>query len=180
MRPAEYLTDGVVTLRRWRAGDAAALERAVTGSLDHIGAFLPWAVAGYGEADAVDFLTRTDRQWRVGDAFEYAILGAGGELAGGCGLMTRIGGGGLEIGYWLSKSATGQGLVTRASRLLTEEAFRIGATRVEIHHDEANVRSGAVPERLGFTRVGTRTAGQAGGPASTGTLVVWRLKPGRG
>ncbi|HVV09581.1 GNAT family protein [Amycolatopsis sp.] len=178
MEPAETLAGETVSLRRWRATDGAALHRAINESLDHLGAFLPWAVDSYSESDAGEFLRRTDRQWRSGDRFEYAITGTGAEIVGGCGLMTRIGGRGLEIGYWLAKSATGRGLVTQAARLLIDEALRIGATRVEIHHDEANQRSGAVPRRLGFTRAGTRAASLGGGTASTGTLVVWRMLPG--
>ncbi|WP_236791173.1 GNAT family N-acetyltransferase [Amycolatopsis sp. GM8] len=175
MEPASELSDGEVRLRRWRIDDAAAVFRAVNDSLDHLAPFMPWAVDGYSEADAVDFVATSEREWRDGEAFSYAIVSADDEILGSIGLMTRIGGGGLEIGYWLGKPYTGRGLATGATALLVAEAFRIGANRVEIRHDEANERSGLVPARLGFTRVGSAPAELPGGTASTGTHVRWRL-----
>ncbi|MTD53457.1 GNAT family N-acetyltransferase [Amycolatopsis pithecellobii] len=175
MEPAPELSDGEVRLRRWRTADAAAMHRAVNESLDHLAPFMPWAVGGYSEADAVLFLTAARREWRAGEAFSYAIVSAGDEIMGSCSLMTRIGEGGLEIGYWVGKPYTGRGLATRAAALLTVEAFRIGAARVEIRHDAANERSGLIPARLGFTRVASRPAELPGGTASTGTHIFWRL-----
>ena len=178
MEPAETLTDGVVRLRRWRDDDMADLHETVTGSLAHLAPFMPWAVGGYSEADAADFLRLAREEWGEGTAFAYAILGTTGALAGSCSLMRRIGEGGLEIGYWLAADETGRGVATRASALLTAEAFRVGARFVEIHHDTANVRSGLVPRRLGYTRIATVPTRQPGGTAATGKLVVWRLAAG--
>lgn len=175
MEPAPALSDGQVRLRRWRREDAAAVYRAVRESLDHLAPFMPWAVDGYSEADAADFVATSEREWRHGESFGYAIVDVDGELLGSISLMTRIGDDGLEIGYWLGKPYTGRGLATRAAALLVAEAFRIEANRVEIRHDEANERSGLIPARLGFTRVGTLPAEPPGGTASTGVHVVWRL-----
>ena len=63
----------------------------------------------------------------------------------------------LEIGYWLGATATGRGLATRAAGLLTKVAFEMGASHVQIRHDKDNVRSGAIPRRLGFEYLGIRT-----------------------
>ncbi|HVW43065.1 MAG TPA: GNAT family N-acetyltransferase [Amycolatopsis sp.] len=176
MEPAQTLTDGAVRLRRWRDDDVADVHEAVSDSLDHLAPFMPWAVEGYSEADAAEFLRQAREEWRAGDAFAYAIVDAQGTVIGSCSLMRRIGEGGLEIGYWLAATATGRGVATRASALLTAEAFRIGAGFVEIHHDPANVRSGLIPRRLGYTRIGTVLSMQPGGTAGTGKLVVWRLR----
>ncbi|NKQ53783.1 GNAT family N-acetyltransferase [Amycolatopsis sp. K13G38] len=176
MEPAETLSDGEIRLRRWRRGDARTVHRVVNASLDHLAPFMPWAVGGYSRADAADFIRSSDEEWRAGKAFSYAVLGARGEVIGSCGLMRRIAEGGLEIGYWLAREHTGRGIATRAARLLTDEAFRIGARHVEIHHDPANIRSGLIPERLGYTRIGTMPATQPGGSAGTGKLVVWRAE----
>ncbi|GAB2967579.1 GNAT family N-acetyltransferase [Amycolatopsis acidiphila] len=175
MEPEPELSDGAVRLRRWRPDDAAALYHAVHDSLDHLAPFMPWAAAGYSEADSVEFLTKTQQEWRDGVAYDYANVTEDDEILGACGLMSRIGNGGLEIGYWIGKPYAGRGLVTRAAALLTAEAFRIGANRVEIRHDEANERSGLIPRRLGFTRVGGAPAELPGGTASTGVHVHWRL-----
>ncbi|GAA3787993.1 GNAT family N-acetyltransferase [Amycolatopsis tucumanensis] len=172
--PAETLSDGVILLRRWWAGDAELLHRLVNESLDHLAPWMPWAVDGYTERDAREFLTLTRESWLAAETFDYAIVAPDGAVAGSCGLMARIGRGGLEVGYWLAKVYTGRGWATRAARLLTDEAFRVGANRVEIVHDVANHRSGAVPARLGFTRLDERPTRLPGGTAATGRVAVWR------
>jgi len=68
----------------------------------------------------------------------------------------------------------GRGLVTRATALLVAESFRVGADRVEIVTDVANVRSAAVATRLGFVEVARRPAQEPVTRAETGTDIVWR------
>lgn len=174
-RPAEQLRDGNVVLRRWRPDDVDQVLRAVTASLDHLRPFMDFVSNGYDREAAVGFLERSDAQWAECTGFGYAIVSANGEIIGSCGLMRRIGPGGLEIGYWLHHDHTGRGVATRAARALTTEAFRIGADHVEIVHDLANRPSGAIPHRLGFTRVEQRPATKQRTPAATGIDVVWRL-----
>ncbi|WP_199199545.1 GNAT family N-acetyltransferase [Amycolatopsis sp. CA-128772] len=170
--PAETHRDGDLTLTRWRPADRAALTAAVGGSLDHLRPFLIWVAGGYTDAEAAEFLALTAKRWESGESCEYAVR-AGPDLAGGIGVMTRDGG--VEIGYWLARGFVGRGLITRAVRLLTAEAFRLGAGYVEIKHDERNVRSGAVPARFGFTKVRTEPAEKPLAPSCTGTNQVWRL-----
>ncbi len=60
-----------------------------------------------------------------------------------------------EIGYWLAASMQGKGLMTRACRAMVDYAFReLGLNRVEIQVAIDNLRSRAIPERLGFTQEG--------------------------
>jgi RimJ/RimL family protein N-acetyltransferase len=172
--PAETHRDGDLTLTRWHPGDRPALTAAVSGSLEHLSPFLIWATGGYTDDDSAEFLRLTAKRWESGEAYEFALT-LGTELAGGIGVMTRAGG--VEIGYWLAHGFVGRGLMTRAVTLLTEEAFRLGAGYVEIKHDERNVRSGAVPARLGFARVRTEPAEKPLAPSCTGTNHVWRLAP---
>jgi RimJ/RimL family protein N-acetyltransferase len=171
--PDEVISRGPVTLRRYREDDLEALFAAVTESLDHLRPWAPWAV-GYTRQSAAEFLAKSARDWADGTEFNYAIT-TGGTLAGGCGLMARIGPGGLEIGYWVHRACTRRGLATAAASALTEQAFRLpGVDRVEIVHDELNVASGGVPRKLGFTEVGRRPIEPR--PAKgTGVGVVWRL-----
>lgn len=172
--PEETIRHDDVTLRRWRADDADTLYRVVTESLAHLAPWMPWAANGYPPAAASAYLAQSQADWEAGTAYNYAIIASDGQLAGSCALMARIGPGGLEIGYWLHPAYQGQGVVTRAAAALTAEAFRIGADRVEIVHDADNVRSGAVPRRLGFVEVARRPHTTESTPARSGVDIVWR------
>jgi len=174
-RPGESLTHGPVTLRRWRAADTETVCDLVLGSLEHLRPWMSWA-AEFGPQDAAQFTEQCERDWESGSAFNYAIT-AGGAAVGSCGLMARIGPGGLEIGYWVRAGSLRQGLATAAAAALVDAAFGLpGIDRVEIVHDEANVASSGVPRKLGFTQIARRP--HPDGPetsAESGTDVVWRL-----
>jgi RimJ/RimL family protein N-acetyltransferase len=174
-RPGEVLTRGPVTLRRWRAADAGAVCDLVLASLEHLRPWLIWA-ADYRLGQAAEFTQRCERDWESGHEFGYAIT-TGGVLAGSCGLMARIGAGGLEIGYWVAPWYARRGLATAAAGALAEAAFALpGIDRVEIKHDEANAASAGVPRKLGFTRIGPQPyPGGPMAPAETGIDVLWRL-----
>jgi len=171
--PDEVIEYGPLTLRRYRDDDLDDLVRAVTESEDHLRGWLPW-VAGHSVESEAAFLAQSARDWESGTAYNYAIR-TDGALAGGIGLMARIGPGGLEIGYWVHRDFTRRGLATAASAALVGQAFRLpGVDRVEIVHDELNVASGGVPRKLGFTEVGRRPI-EPRPPQGTGVGVVWRL-----
>jgi RimJ/RimL family protein N-acetyltransferase len=174
-QPSESLTCGKARLRRWRADDADTAYRAVTESLEHLRPWMPWA-AGFDRDQAVQFTAQAERDWASGNAYQYAIT-TGGAVVGSCGLMRRIGPGGLEIGYWLHPAHTGQGLATAAASALVRQAFALpDVDRVEIIHDLGNQRSGGVPRRLGFTEVERRPRhDQPAAPGESGIEVVWRL-----
>jgi len=172
-RPEEVIEHGQVLLRRHREDDLDAVYEAVTESLDHLRPWMPWA-ADYTRQSAFEFLVASARRWEDGSEFGYAIVTEG-LLAGGCGLMARIGPGGLEIGYWVRQGYTRRGLATAASAALVEQAFLLpGVDRVEIVTDELNVASAGVPPKLGFTEAGRRPLDMPP-PAGTGIGVVWRL-----
>jgi RimJ/RimL family protein N-acetyltransferase len=174
-QPCEILTSGQVALRRWRAADADTVYQVVMQSLEHLLPWMPWA-SGYRRNDAVRFTAQSEQDWESGVAYQYAIT-TDDAVIGSCGLMRRIGPGGLEIGYWLHPAYTGRGLATAAAAALVRQAFALpDIDRVEIVHDEANTASGGVPRRLGFTEIERRTRPRgAVAPGEVGIEVVWRL-----
>jgi len=57
-----------------------------------------------------------------------------------------------EVGYWLSKSHSGKGIMTLAVKELVRIGFEeLNLNTIEIHCAEGNTKSRAIPERLGFT-----------------------------
>jgi RimJ/RimL family protein N-acetyltransferase len=94
-------------------------------------------------------------------------------VIGGFGLHRRIGPGGIEIGYWVHVDYAGQGYATTAAQALTQAGLALDdVTRVEIHTDEANVKSAAIPRRLGY-RLDRVFEREPEAPAECGRIQVW-------
>jgi RimJ/RimL family protein N-acetyltransferase len=170
------ITTPRLDLRPWRATDAPALLPILEANQDHFASWIPRAVSepvsvpvleARLEARAEDFAA--DRAWR----YAY-LLRADDRLLGEVSLFPRDAQGRValadadrfEIGYWLRRDATGQGLATEAARAMLDLARSLPQVRlVEIRCDPRNAPSGAVAHRLGFTldRIETREgAGTAG------------------
>lgn len=66
-----------------------------------------------------------------------------------------------EIGYWLSESFQGQGIITQATEKLCEFAFKtLGMNRIQIKCAVKNLPSIAIPKRLGFLLEGIERDGE--------------------
>ena len=60
-----------------------------------------------------------------------------------------------NIGYWLGERYRGSGVMMKSCQAFVEYAFRkLNINRVEIRCAEKNLRSRAIPERLGFVNEG--------------------------
>jgi RimJ/RimL family protein N-acetyltransferase len=192
-KPPERIDAGVVILRRNRTADAAAVAKAVRQSLDHLQPWMPWAQPGAASVQAqAARLAEVEAGWRRGTDFVYLLVpedGAGDEadLAGAegtatvaedavlgmIGLHRRLGPGAIEIGYWTHVAHAGRGYMTAAAKAITQVAEALDDVhRVEIHTDEANARSAAIPPKLGYRldRVDTR---RPEAPAESGRLQIW-------
>lgn len=173
--PDYFEGPGGLVLRRWRESDIPALDAAVDWSREHLSPWMPWAGQQLTPDERKAQLTSWDEQWRAGgDAFLGVFLDNA--VAGGCGLHRRVAPDGLELGYWIHVDHIRRGLGTTVARLLIDGAFAItGTTHVEIHHDKANVASGAIPRRLGFELV-AEEARERTAPGEVGIECRWRLR----
>jgi RimJ/RimL family protein N-acetyltransferase len=174
-RPRQIIECGDFTLRRWRGqGDFDRAFRLIEESLDHLRPWMPW-VARHSEESTRNFLAKSDAKWDSGDAYNYAIT-AGGTLIGMCSTYRGAEPQGWMMGYWLHPAATGRGIAMRATAAMVTEAFTLPDVEyLEIAHDLANISSGAVPPRLGFTEVRREHVAPPSGPSGSGIDVVWRL-----
>ncbi|GIP26393.1 GNAT family N-acetyltransferase [Paenibacillus sp. J23TS9] len=60
-----------------------------------------------------------------------------------------------EIGYWLGSKFEGRGLMTNACKAFIDHAFNdLNLRKIEIGVATNNIKSRAIPERLGFTQEG--------------------------
>lgn len=175
-RPPDTIDAGSVVLRRQEMTDAPAIAAAVRDSLDHLRPWMPWASPDAATLGAqVRRLRETAGQWKRGTDFSYVMVGPDDDEAvrGVIGLHRRVGPGAIEIGYWVHVDHAGRGYASAAARAMTEAAGALAdVERIEIHTDEANGRSAAIPPKLGYRldRVDVRRP-QA--PGESGRLQIW-------
>ena len=182
MAPAEQLDAGIVTLRRWSPDWSLLLDAAINESKAELRRFMPWATETHSLSDTEGYLVRSVEQWGTGEAWNYAMFldDADADAAdddrrvvGSCGLMSRMGPGVLEIGYWVHSAMAGRGIATAAASALAAEGLLVpGIERVTIRHDVANLASARVAVKAGFSQVG-HIADGAGGVGQTGPELVW-------
>lgn len=155
--PARIVTPRLI-LRCRQPSDALLSKEAVDSSLEHLRPWMPWAHDEPRPLEAVaEHLAKFARDFEEGREFVYGIFPRDeSEVLGCTGLHLRNGETDREIGYWLRASATGQGFITEAAAALTSAAFAaIPELRtVTIICDPANLRSAAVPARLGYACLG--------------------------
>lgn len=59
------------------------------------------------------------------------------------------------IGYWLGEKYQGKGIMTKACKALIQYCFEeLNLERIEIRVATENIKSQAIPERLGFQKEG--------------------------
>lgn len=116
-----------------------------------------------------EFYDGRDWSYGVWDSTEREVLGA-------LGLHRRSQPDSLEIGYWLRGDMTGRGYATEAVGALICAAFdELGVQRLEIRCDPRNVRSAAVPHRLGFHHTRTLENDSTTPDGQPRDTMVWEL-----
>ncbi|HEY4386107.1 MAG TPA: GNAT family protein [Ktedonobacteraceae bacterium] len=125
-------------------------------NIEHLRIWMPWAAPEPSLEATKAFMRGSMHQFAEGIGLP-TNLWYHGKLVGaidfaGMSWERRL----AEIGYWLDKDMQGKGIITKAARTLTTYAFQeYGLNKVEIRAAAGNLRSRAVPERLGFTQEGT-------------------------
>ncbi len=128
--------------------------QSILASVEHLKPWMPWA---YDEPQSLENRIARLCQWRakfdLDQEFVYGIFQPGRDARAGRRRPAPARGPlRLEIGYWVHEDFTGQGIATETSAALIKVGFEVlGLNRIEIHCDPRNLRSAAVPRKLGFT-----------------------------
>ena len=197
-RPPDRLTAGPLVLRRMQPEHAGNLAAAVGESLDHLRPWMPWAtIEAADHRNQLARITEAAELWESGTDYLYAIFAAdapehrtngtagepgaadedagdeGERLVGTIGLHRRAGEDIAEIGYWIAAAQTRRGYGTAAARAVTSLAVTLpGVRQVQIHCDEANVASAAIPRKLGY-RLDRIEPHEPEAPGERGRRMIW-------
>lgn len=154
--PEEFYSERLL-IRKPMPGDGKAVYEAMKASIKELKSWMSWAhreqtmedvEAVVREAHA-KFLTREDLRLHIFNSETGEFIASSG--------LHRINWDipKFEIGYWIDTRFNGNGYITEATEAITKFAFNtLKAKRVEIRCDPINVRSKAIPDRLGFTLEG--------------------------
>lgn len=129
---------------------AEALFDLVDRNRQHLREWLPWVDGASEPAFIRNFIQGRLEALARGEGFNLTIW-HNQQIAGTLGLFDISPGQKAEVGYWLGKEFEGHGLMTLSVRALLGYAFdELGLERVQIKAAVENLKSRAIPERLGF------------------------------
>ena len=147
--------DEEIELKLLERKDAAELFETVDRCRDYLREWLPWVDSMQKKEDYYSIIEMWLEQFKKNDGFQAAILYKD-KIVGMAGYH------GIDrnnqktsIGYWLDKDYQGKGIMTKVTKTLVDYAFyELGLNRVEIQCGVHNIKSRAIPERLGFKQEG--------------------------
>jgi RimJ/RimL family protein N-acetyltransferase len=154
--PEEFTTERLL-IRKPFPGDGKVVYEAIQASLNELKPWMPWAHTNQSEQDVeanirdsiAKFITREDLRLHLFNKETGEFIGSSG--------LHRIDWNvpKFEIGYWIETRHSGKGYIMEATEAITNFAFKeLKAMRVEIRCDSKNIKSRAIPEKLGFTLEG--------------------------
>ncbi|MGW1260271.1 GNAT family N-acetyltransferase [Streptomyces sp. NPDC002513] len=144
---------GGFTLRRWNLSDLGLVREA---SEDDYIPLITTVPSPFSEAEGVAFV---ERQWgratgRTG--YPFVIVDSDGRPVGNVGLWLKdLGQGRASLGYWVVKSARGQGIAAAALSAVARWALNaLQIPRLELYVEPWNTASVRTAEHVGFQREG--------------------------
>ncbi|MDP5274931.1 GNAT family N-acetyltransferase [Chengkuizengella axinellae] len=155
--PTQFTTERLL-IRMPKPGDGQVVYEAINASITELKPWMPFAQKHQTSEDVeinireahINFLKREDLRLLV-------FLKETGQLVASTGLH-RINWSipSFEIGYWIDSRFSGKGYMTEAVQGITEFAAQeLNARRIEVRCGSTNVKSRAIPEKLGYTLEGT-------------------------
>lgn len=136
---------------------AEELNEVVRDNVEDLGKWLIWATEDYSVDFAKEFIKNSRKETAETELPNFFIF-ENGKLVGAIGFArTNLTNKSSEIGYWLIKDATGKGFITKCCKPMLRYFFEdLNFNRVIIRCEAENIKSVAIPERLGFVYEGTQ------------------------
>lgn len=155
--PLEYHYD-TFTLRAYRPGDGAALQRTVNASYEHLRQWMIWAKPNQSLEESEAICRRFAGQYHLNQGFTLGVW-RGEVLVGGTGYhLPKLGleDGNAEIGMWIAADEASQGLGTRTLRVLLDWGFSAWPwQRLFWRCDTRNLASARTAQKAGMILEGT-------------------------
>ena len=166
------LRDGDLVLRPWTEGDVDAM---VEGCNDpDVAHWIPTIPHPYTREDALAFI-----RGEVRPEHQALAIDLSGRVVGGIGMGLNSHDYRATMGYWVAAAARGQGICTRALRLLAHHALHeLELQRVDLVTDPDNLASQRVAEKVGFQREGVLRAHLRHPDGRIRDSVMFSLLPG--
>ena len=147
-----------LTIRCPEPGDGAEVNAAVRETWSDLHEWMDWAMVRPSVEDSEQYVRKAKAKFIEREDLSLLLFLKGtGTLVGGSGLHRidwKVPS--FEIGYWCRERFQGQGYITEAAGAISDFAVdRLGARRVTILCDAENVRSAAIPRRIGFAQEAT-------------------------
>jgi ribosomal-protein-serine acetyltransferase len=151
----EFIIDTDVKLKLLDTIHAGELYELTDSCRSYLRQWLPWVDGTKGVEDMRAFIEMTKKQFGSNDGFQAGIWYKG-NIAGVIGFH-RINwtNRSTSIGYWLGENYKGHGVMTKSCKAFIDYALgELNLNRVEIRCAEGNLKSRAIPKRLGFAKEG--------------------------
>ncbi len=131
--------------------DAPGLYALIDANRDALRDWAQWVDRTKRQEDTVAFIRSALEQHKKGTGL-HAGIWQDGKLAGGIAYVSiDINNRRAVIGYWLAAPYRGKGLATRACMAMVDVAFsKLLMNKAEIYCGVNNLKSRAIPERIGF------------------------------
>ena len=134
---------------------AEGLFYAVDQNREHLSTFLPWVGQMQTIKDFNNYLKNCELLNMEGKEVSFVIV-LDEQIVGRIGLHhLDLQNKNAAIGYWLTKNAEGNGIISKSCKKLITYGFqKLGLRRIEIKAAVDNIRSQAIPEKLNFVKEG--------------------------
>lgn len=146
----EIRVDQDLALRTLVPSDAEEMARVVTDGREYLAEFLSWADKPWTVQDAQEFIGKAQADCGRGEKVHAGMWHQDG-LVGHISLTSIVPRHKAELSGWVAANVTGQGIMTRSTRAMTEYAFTVlELERVLIRCRADNVKSARMARRVGY------------------------------